>query len=264
MLGYILLILVIISLIFFYVKKNEKTETFIEFSGDAIDSVTRKEVEEIVDLILQDINKTYNKNITRGVIDRVERTLEENGINYNINVFIYNNDRYTNKKINFDVTVNDNTIILNNIKMGNSRNILIEERGGIPGRESISYKPFINIYNVLKNEDNSLEYSDVNYDETEEKMTDRTSWVLDTDAVKNKDNIKDITKDVYHIWDCYGVEKTDNKGKILNHGTKKINSVPNFHPSNFTDKKDSYNWLFDPSQDSASRPVGVTGATGSS
>ena len=44
-------------------------------------------------------------------------------------------------------------------------------------------------------------------------------------------------------------------------GTKKIMITPTYNPTLFN-RDTSYNWLFDLATDSASRPVGVTGAHG--
>ena len=43
---------------------------------------------------------------------------------------------------------------------------------------------------------------------------------------------------------------------------KTLRNIPKFVISNYTEKNDLYNWLFNPAQDSASRPVGITGARG--
>ena len=63
-----------------------------------------------------------------------------------------------------------------------------------------------------------------------------------------------------------GISKVLSKGCGINHSSHNFKNIPNFIISNYAieDDSDIYHWLFDPAQDSASRPIGVTGATGSS
>ena len=54
-------------------------------------------------------------------------------------------------------------------------------------------------------------------------------------------------------WDCFGIPTNE---------TRVIRNTPNFIKSNYTEKHELYDWLFNPASDSASRPIGVTGARG--
>ena len=140
-----MLVLLIFVLIFiiavFYV--NNKRENFESYSIDAMDSELKYEVEELLKKIVDDINKKHNKNLLVGNIDRVEKTQKENSINYVINVFIYNKRNFTstNRKVTFDIDVNDNEIIINSISKGFFRDIINFQRGGLSARGATLYKP---------------------------------------------------------------------------------------------------------------------------
>ena len=60
------------------------------------------------------------------------------------------------------------------------------------------------------------------------------------------------------------VENETNGCKGIYSGATDKPLVPNLYPGMFSDKEGSYHWMFDHASDSASRPVGVTGARGSS
>ena len=67
------------------------------------------------------------------------------------------------------------------------------------------------------------------------------------------------------VWDqksCSPIEceNQDTKGEY--HGRVQAKVFPNFNPTLFNGDSDDNHWLFDLGADSASRPVGVTGARG--
>lgn len=243
-------------------------ENFVDISPDVIDDTTKYEVESIVDIILADINKKFNKDLLRGAIDRVEKTIEDDGTKYTINIFVYNNQKKTNRKTEFNVTIRDDTVFIDSIRNGISRKVLNEERAGISERGSLLHKFPYNIDLIEPNDIKTIDYTDFNILETQEKMVDRNSWILPKEAEFLDKKKPFPCRIVYNIWDKTGVEivKEDKDCECgLSHATKYFDRVPNFHISNYTncDSHSDNHWLFDPSQDSASRPVGVTGATGS-
>ena len=276
------LILILVLLIFIYLNvKLTNNEKFDTYSVDVIDTITKQECYTIVEIILDYLNKKYNKNLVAGNIDRAEKTYSENGLenrlDYKINIFIYNPQRYTNKKINFNVTLEDNKLIINSIRNGISREILEEERGGVDSRGSVIYKPKVNMDSVKPVDKQENNFVNIKFKEMSDKnesinnMKNRTSWILDKDAQEFEDNNTNVfpSKVVANVWDDKGIQLTlNNKCKGVqngtHHGVHKFRKIPNFHVSNFTLNDDSYHWLFDQAQDSASRPIGVTGARGSS
>ena len=272
------LILILVLLIFIYLNvKLTNNEKFDTYSVDVIDTITKQECYMIVETILEYLNKKYNKNLVAGNIDRAEKTYGENRLDYKINIFIYNPQRYTNKKINFNVTLEDNKLIINSIRNGISREILEEERGGVDSRGSVIYKPRINMDSVKPVDKQKNNFVNIQYKELSDKnesinnIKNRTSWILDKDAQEFEDNNTCVfpSKVVANVWDDKGIQLTlNNKCSDSNmgthHGVHKFRKIPNFHVSNFTLNDDNYHWLFDQAQDSASRPIGVTGARGSS
>ena len=106
-------------MIILYLKSQN--ELFVSEPEDTLNSVTKEEVNLIVDSLLKNINDSYGKNLVRGNIDRIEKELEDNKIHYKINIFVYNKDKDTNKKVLFDVTFDGIHILVNSIKPGVSR-----------------------------------------------------------------------------------------------------------------------------------------------
>ena len=263
------LVIVLLLLIIIYLNILFKKENFNIFTTDTIDNVTREECYIIVNFILNFLNKKYNKRLVAGNIDRIEKTLTKNGTNYKISMFINNQTKFSYKKIMFDVTTIKNKIIVNSIKNGVSREILVEEREPISGRGSLVYKPTINIDKVKPNNDSptfplsnnlKIKYSkESNKDEDMFSIKDRHSWILDKDAIKHKDEAGYPQNLTSYVWDKNGVEyvyKTPD-GIGQNNSYKKMDRVPNFIVSNFVLDDTDYQWLFDKAQDSASRPIGV-------
>jgi len=243
-LGLIVLIL-ILSLIFF---KNK--EQFVSYGIDAIEPGLKQEVELILNLVIDDINRNYNKKLYVGSIDRVEKTMNESSINYVINVFIYNKRNFTNtnRKVTFDIDINDSEIIVNKIQRGFSRDIPNVQRGGQSTRGSTLYKPKSDVSKLDGTESSKLEFTDVKFTETPKKMVDRKSWILPKEW--NNNNLVIPSRKIIHVWDCNGVEVTSDNMQntpILNHGMRPLNNVPNFVNYNFENKENDSNnhWLFD-------------------
>ena len=242
-------LVLILIILFLYLKIQN--EYFNSVPVDTIDSVSKHECKLIIDTILNDINKKYNKNLIRGNLDRIEKNIDNDKLNYKINVFIYNKDKDTNKKVCFDVDYNNRYIILNSIKNGISREILNIERDAIPERGSIVFKPRVNMDNVNKNNELKNNFSNVSFNECPYKMVNRTKHILDKES-----QIYDNKRDMFNydnripMWDSFGIPIESEDDKVLR-------NTPKFIVSNFTAKNDLYHWLFDPAQDSASRPIGT-------
>ena len=253
----IFFLVLILIIIFLYLKSHH--EKFVSTPVDTIDSVSKHECYLLVDSVLNNINNKFKKNFVRGNLDRVEKEFDEenNSINYKINVFIYNPDKDVNRKILFDITFNDKHIILNSIKNGVSREVLGIERDAVDSRGSIVFKPKVDISKVKKYSDSKNNYSLVDFEDTPDKrngVVDRTSWILNPDA-EMFDNENNVIKSEYVKidWDCFGIPTNE---------TLVIRKTPQFIKSNYTEKHELYDWLFNPVSDSGSRPVGVTGARG--
>ena len=240
----LIILILILSLIFL---KNR--ENFTSYSIDAIEPGLKQEVETILNLVIQDINRNYNKELYVGNIDRVEKTMNENSINYVINVFIYNKRNFTNtnRKITFDIDINDNEIIVNKIERGFSRDIPNIQRGGISSRGATLFKPKNDVSTLEGVGSSDLEYTDVKFTETQNKKQNRNSWVLPKEWTNN--NLIIPSRKILHVWDCSGIEVTSDNIKntpILNHGMRPMNNIPNFVNYNFENKEESKNhWLFD-------------------
>jgi hypothetical protein len=236
----IFFLVLILILIFLYLKcENEK---FVSYSVDTLDSVTKHECYLIIDTILDDINAKYKKNLVRGEIERVEKTfINKNKLNYKINIFIYNLNKHTNQKILFDITYDSESIVVNSINSGISRNILDIERDAIPSRGSIVYKPKVNMDLVHKNNELKNNHSVVDFVETPNKQQNRTKWILDKEAkLFDNKNAVDRESNIKLQWDCFGIATNDNSRKTLR-------NIPNFVISNYTEKEDLYNsCFFDP------------------
>jgi hypothetical protein len=255
----IFLLVLILIIIFLYLKTEH--EQFVSMPVDTIDSVSKHECYLLVDSVLNNINNKFKKNFIRGNLDRVEKTNDElnNSINYKINIFIYNPDKNSNRKILFDITYDNKNIVLNSMKNGVSSEVLSLERDAVDSRGSIVYKPKVNIDKVMKYNTLKNNFSFIDFKETSDKHysdISRTSWILTPDA-EMYDNENNVIKSEYIKidWDCFGIPT--NEEKVIRH-------TPNFIKSNYTEKNDMYDWLFNTASDSASRPIGITGATGSS
>ena len=266
-------ILLIIILLFFVFKSC--VEKYKNYHVDVISRVSYDEVNAIMSHILQYINTNFNKNLVIGNLESVEKEKIGNKLHYKIVMFIYDTTKYTNKKLLFNITLDENNNIkINNINIGNSRGILSEERDGISGRNSKIARTDINFNNL----EGYTKYNNVapsNIIESTNKMQNRTQTILPKEAEKIiKNKVKAFpNKIVFSSWDTDGVQNVKKEPNRcgLNHANRKHNVVPDFFIHNYDSKlnlnicsDDGYNWLFDLTQDSASRPIGITGARGSS
>lgn len=262
----IVLITILIFLILIYLNIFLTKEKFIEYSGDTIDSVTMEESILLVTKVLFYINKKYNKKLAIGNIDRVEKTITKKEINYKINIFIYNIEASTNKKVLFDISIKNNKIIINSVNNGMSRLISNSQRGGESSRSLVNFKSLFDYDDVKPYSDNITTQHNVqikniketNKEETMDSIKDRHSWILDKEAKDQQHSNKFLTDFTTYDWDKYGVEyvipSIKKKDKYvntpgLNHSFQKINNIPNFIVSNFVLDDTSYEWMFDVSRD---------------
>ena len=257
-------IIILIIVLFYFLKKKEDFESY---SIDAMDNDLKKEIELILKRVIDNINKNFNKKLLIGNIDRVEKTMLDNKINYLINVFIYNNYGINsiNRKMIFDIDITENEIIINKIYKGLSSKLDDNQYGGVSTRGATLFKPAVNIDNVSGSIQPSLDFKEIHYSETKNKLVDRNSWILPPELTRH--NIYIPTRKILHIWDKNGIEVTSNNLKntpILNHGMKPLNNIPDFVKYNFENKEEDSNnsWLFDLASDSASRPIGVSSSKG--
>jgi hypothetical protein len=100
--------------------------------------------------------------------------------------------------------------------------------------------------NTLKNN-----FSLVTFNETPFKKVDRNRHILDIES-KHYDNKRDVFNynNRISIWDKFGIPIETETERV-------VRKKPKFIVSNFTAKNELYHWLFDLSQDSASRPIGT-------
>ena len=105
--------------------------------------------------------------------------------------------------------------------------------------------------NVNKNNEFKNNFTHVSFKECPYKMVNRTKHILDKESQKY-DNKIDVFNYDYRIpiWDSFGIPFESENNKV-------IRNTPKFIISNFIAKNDLYHWLFDPAQDSASRPIGT-------
>jgi hypothetical protein len=273
----LLVIIILMLIIFMYLNFIFKKERFKIFTVDTIDSLTNQEVYMIIDSVLDFINKKYSKKLFSGTLERGEKTIdnEKKQTNYKISLFVYNSETFVNKKMLFDISTKYNKIIVNSIKLGGSRPVDIY-REGISGRGTRILRPesnmdYVKPYNINSNLPNNVkitEKKESDKNETPDNIINRNSWIIDKESQKHINDSGYPSHFVSHMWDSNGVEYVhrdkNTKACGLNHSYEKMLRLPNFVISNFTLDNTQYQWMFDTAQDSASRPIGVSGATGSS
>ena len=219
---------------------------------------------KLIEYVLNDINNKYNLHYVPGVIERVKfDNFDVNGIkatNYNFIVFVYETKYFITRKIELDIIVynkEENHIIeVNFINQAGSLDPLLE-RQTCDGRYSNLHKTSLG--DVYYNHDSKLEYTNINLPETKNKMVKRNNEILPPDALKALSKLNN-TNNFNKSWNKDGVyidlDESYKKNKIL--------KEPFYNPTLFMPNEDSYSWLFDRASDSESRPVGITGARGSS
>ena len=263
-------LIIIFSLLIVGYKVLNISESFStqEYVYETLKQKDKEMCKLVLDSVLSNINKKYDLSYAKGYIERAKITEKPNHTNLLLQVFLYETSSDVNKKVVIDVNLNkDNSVSINHIKNTGAFVEPIMDRLGESGRNSVLFKPELGV--IKPNDSTNLEYSNVDLPETKNKMQNRTSWVLDKDAEKlTKEGAKMFPcRTNRHVWDKNGVsivQKENKTCKGIYSGVSDKPIRPNFYPNLFTDNNDSYHWMFDRASDSASRPVGVTGARGSS
>jgi len=230
---------------------------------EVIPNELQEEVEELVDQILDGINRDYNKKLIRVTIERLEKTIVEADIaRYQVYVFVLNYKKESNAKLLLDFTVDKNYVVhVNMVKVIGARQSIITSRGGVSARDQLNIKKPVDMNNVHANVEMPLDYSRFNVEETTNKMVDRNSWILHKQR-EALGNVKTFpARKVYDEWDKFGVKyvdkMTDESPGGLNYGNRNFTLVPHFMKNNFEVCIGDYSWLFDKSEDVESRPIGV-------
>ena len=265
---YISLILLFIVIVVYYKFTNKEGFETQEYIFETLKKEDKELCKKILDSILVNINQKFGLAYAKGYIERARITDKGTHTNFLLQVFLYETSSDVNKKVVIDVDLNsDESISINNIRNAGSLEEPIMNNLGESGRGSDLHKSALG--NIGANDDSKLEYSEYNIPESKNKMQDRNSWVLTKEAQKlKKDGIKMFPcRSNRHVWDKNGISFVENETdgcKGIYSGATDKPLVPNFYPGMFSDKEDSYHWMFDHASDSASRPVGITGARGSS
>lgn len=259
-----LILLIIIFVLLCLNTRENFTDTYIEKTLPH-----NHNFRTIVDMILQDINNRYNINYSSGSIERVDIKEDKKKEKKNLNmiVFLYEiNYKITIKTlINIDID-KKNKITINSIDKLNSQIPL--NRSQISERTSNGCKTGLGKYKG--NSISSLDYTLFNEKNKSDKMiVNRTNNLYDDETLKiKKSGLKQFPcRNNQHVWDTLGVhfiEGETNKCMGIYSGASSKKIVPQYNPTIFVRNEDSYKWLFDVASDSASRPVGITGASGSS
>lgn len=266
---YVILILIFtVTIILYKLLGVNESFTTQEYIYETLKKKDKEMCKLVLDSVLSNINEKYELSYAKGYIERAKISENKEHTNLLLQVFLYETSSDVNKKVVIDVNLNkDNTVTINNIRNASSLEKPIVNNLGVSGRGSDLYKTKLG---VLKPNDNiKLEYSDFDIPETKDKSQNRTNWILDKDASSlKKQDVKMFPCRINrHVWDKNGISiiQKENSGcKGVYSGASEKPLVPNYYPNLFSNNDDSYHWMFDRASDSASRPVGVTGARGSS
>ena len=271
----ILLIFVVVSLAVLVFIKHKENFDNQQLEDLVTDNLKNKEIIDVqdmayrdfmntlVDQLLAELNRLYNKSLLRVNLERVEKTVGENSDSYVVFAFVLNSGKNSvaKLKLEFDVDKQDHVLVKKVDVMG-SRPSIFKNRAGESARFPTNVKTKVDVDNLIAANlfypplDNSV----VEFKETAHKMVDRNKYILP----KERELIGDVdtfpSKNVLGFWDDYGVEITEEGNKHLgglNHGTRQFSVVPQFFKNNFESCIGNYLWLFDSAEDVISRPIGV-------
>ena len=247
---------------------NKVREEGTVVNSDALPGAERDFAKYLVDIVLENVNKNYNRHFVLGNLEGIEKMplKDGNGSRYLIKCFIYTTNDYTNRKFVFDLNVNkaDGVINVNRVYFGDSQNPVIE-RVPVSERGSVLFKPNSNLNNVEAN-DNSSSLDSGTFIENSEVKNYATNPIERVSDLRHPevDLIGNVfpCRIVHHEWDTASLMKVDCPDERKNckgpySGTRPPMKVPQFNPTIFEGNSSIYHDLFDLSQDAASRPVGI-------
>ena len=285
---YIVILAVILIIIFLSYKlvfkehftniKEIDIEDGVIYYDHTIEPEEKDLVKYLVTLIVEDINNKNKsgKKLEVGKLERlIKKKISDNETEYSVRYFIYNDKDSTNKKYLFDITLNTDTneLKVNAIKGGPSAHPVIErqnlsERGAtlFKPKEQIEPNPNDNTnidlgFNILSKEEQS---TDTHYVDNPKDMNKNIN--LDkANEIQNSGHRQFPSRQAYFEWDTFGISTVEPPKTCMDgilHGNCQLNIVASYNPTLFTGTDEEYEWLFDLASDSASRPVGITGARG--
>ena len=281
---YLLLISVLVILTGLYIIFNKELFTNRENrenNGKKVNRVTMHSISAneteyvkfLIQNIIENVNQKYSKKLSLGDIEQVEKQQVKSGTKYNVVIFINNDKKFDTKKYVFDFILTDKaTIVVRDIKLGGSQNFVLEQ---VPysGRDSTLYKPKSKKQPKYSTVETSLEYTAVDKkirENSRKKAVEplsRNKTILPTEAeyLENINYRPFPCRKIDVVWNqkaCSPIECANGDTNGEYHGRVKGKVFPNFNPTLFNGDSKNNHWLFDLGADSASRPIGVTGARG--
>ena len=137
------------------------------------------------------------------------------------------------------------------------------DRSPISGRRSTLYKPKEQETPNYHSQGTSLDSSEIKLPTLKTpKLKDRNKNLVPKEAthLENINYRPFPARKVDFKWDRKSVSKLGKKEKNIMgayHGRVKPKIFPNYNPTLFTGTDENNKWLFDLSQDSSSRPIGI-------
>jgi hypothetical protein len=236
-------------------------------NSDALTNPERDYVKYLIDTVLENVNKNYNRKFVLGSLEGVERIPNQDGTDrYIIKCFIYTTNEFVNRKFVFDLSVDKEKkfIDINRIYLGSSQNPILE-RSQLSERGTLLFKPKSNI-NLVSAEQNisTLDSSKFTVNSKIKNYTTSPKERVSDYRHPELDLIKNTfpCRIVHHLWDTASLMKVEcpnEKKKCLGpySGTRPPVKTPEYNPTLFEGRSVLYHDLFDKAQDSASRPVGI-------
>ena len=270
----IILILVTLCIVLLFLKFKENFTNIINPEDYVTDDLSKSDliethppefqimVNDMVDQLLEELNRMYNKQLVRINVERVEKTqINDTLSNYKVSTFVFNIAKDSSAKLMLTFDVENDLVTVKGVEVLGSRPSIFKKRQGESARDSLKISRKVDIDKVKPTYNQPLHNSEVNFKETSHKMVDRNSWILPIERQRLGNVATFPNKVVLPEWDVYGVELTDETSDPtrlggLNHGTRKLSFVPNFYKNNFQAGVGDYAWLFDTSEDVVGNPVG--------
>ena len=158
------------------VTDNLKTKEII----DVQDMVYRDFMNTLVDQLLSELNRLYNKSLIRVNLERVEKTVGETNDSYVVFAFVLNSGKNSvaKLKLEFDVDKQDHDLVKKVDVMG-SRPSIFKNRSGQSVRFPVNVKTKVDVDNLMAANlfYPPLESSTVDFKETGHKMVDRNKYI---------------------------------------------------------------------------------------